>query len=407
MIFPPAGHLGSRVFVVATILAAPLLARAQTPPTESPATPPTPNDEAPKGPNVTMAGYVEAFFQWNFNKPSNGITNYRGFDTHHDSFTLANAVLDASWKADRVRGRFALQIGHTGQTYYLSEPNVPGSGGSGSSNADLWKFIQQANVGYDAPIGRGLLVEAGIFLSPIGPEGLAIKDQWNWSRSNLFFGLPFYHTGARATYSLSDAASVSAAVWNGWNSVVDNNRYKSMSASFNYVIPDKVNSQILYFGGVERPIGAPEGNAWRHLFDGYVSVRVHERVELMAHGDAGFEKNTFGTSWWAAGALYARVKMASWLYVAARADRFREHAATNDAGSATALFWPSAWVSSGTLTLDTRPSPDNLSVRLEYRHDQADGATYFKGDVSTDASGAFINNARKQDTVTLGAVAWF
>ena len=119
-----------------------------------------------------------------------------------------------------VRGRLALQIGHTPQTYYLAEPNAPGSSGSGSSNGDVWKFIQQANIGYEAPVGKGLLVEAGIFLSPIGPEGIAVKDQWNWSRSNLFFGLPFYHSGARATYTLTDEASVTAHVYNGWNDVV-------------------------------------------------------------------------------------------------------------------------------------------------------------------------------------------
>src|SRR5262249_4409978 len=154
--------------------------------------------------NLTIGGYSEVFYQWNFNEPSNGITNYRGFDNRHNAFTIANAVIDAAGSLGPIKGHLvtahvALQIGHTPDTYYLAEPFSPGSAGAGATSTAVWKYIQQANVGYRAPLGCGLLFEGGIFLSPIGPEGMAVKDQWNWSRSNLFFGLPFYHTGLRVS----------------------------------------------------------------------------------------------------------------------------------------------------------------------------------------------------------------
>jgi hypothetical protein len=31
----------------------------------------------------TIGGYVEAAYSYNFNNPSNGLTNYRGFDNRH------------------------------------------------------------------------------------------------------------------------------------------------------------------------------------------------------------------------------------------------------------------------------------------------------------------------------------
>ena len=37
-----------------------------------------------------------------------------------------------------------------------------------------------------------------------------------------------YQTGARAVYELTDEWSLALGVYNGWNSVVDNNRYKSV-----------------------------------------------------------------------------------------------------------------------------------------------------------------------------------
>ena len=59
------------------------------------------------------------------------------------------------------------------------------------------------------------------------------------------------------------------------------------------------------------------------------------------------------------------------------------------------------------MTADFRPAT-NLSVRLEYRDDRASGPMYFRGQVTTDvATGNDIPTAKSQQTMTLGAVAWF
>jgi hypothetical protein len=357
--------------------------------------------------SLIFSGYVEAFWQWNFNEPSNFITNFRGFDNRHNIFTIDNVVLDATGTFERVSARFALQVGNTPETYYSAEPVWRATSGAGPSGPDVWKFIQQANVGYKAPIGRGLQLDAGIFLSPIGPESLAVKDDFNWSRSNLFFGLPFYHTGIRATYPLTDRWSVQAMLCNGWNSVVDDNIQLSLEGMVTYSVPDKVTMNLLYFGGVERPQNAPEGAPWRNLFDANLTWSPTKWFSTILHGDAGFEPNNFGTSGWAAGAASFRFQPLPWMYLSARADAFYEWIPSNALGTATPLFWGgSRWVSSQTATFDVRPN-EHMSVRVEYRHDQSEAPIYFAGNVSTDAAGNFITNARAQNTVTVGALAWF
>lgn len=222
----------------------------------------------------TIGGYVEAAYSYNFNNPSNGLTNYRGFDNRHNSFTLSNVVLDGQWEKDAVSGRVTLQAGHTPNTYYLAEPSSPGASGAGSADASTWKYIQQAYVACKASVGKGLTFQLGLFLSPIGIEGAPVKDDWNWSRSNLFFGLPFYHTGLRSTQQLTDKLALTIAIYNGWNSVVDSNPQKSVSAQFAYTDGEKLVFSVLYFGGVERSVGAPEGKPWRHLIDGWVQARI-------------------------------------------------------------------------------------------------------------------------------------
>ena len=383
---------------------------AVPPPATTPERPPEQSQPKPEL-NVTPLGYVEAHYGYNFNRPSNGITNYRGFDNRHNTFTLANVALGANAEYGPVTVRVILQYGSTPSTYYLSEPALAGTGGTNATSPELWKYLQEANIAWKAPVGRGLLLQLGLVPSPIGFETFAVKDNWNYSRSNLFFGLPFYHTGLRATYEWTDELSSTVSVFNGWNSVVDNNEEKSVQANVAYKLPDKVLLQALYFGGIERPaLSRPEGPYWRHHFDAVGQWDATTWISFAAQADYGFEPNRIGTSRWIAGAFYTRIKPFDRVYVTVRGDRFHEHLATNDRGqSSSPIFWGGVeWVSSATATLDVRPH-DQISMRLEYRHDVADTPLYFGQNVRGDGSVTtpYVPNAWTQDTLLLGATAWF
>lgn len=396
-------HPSTLVAALSIALTVSTAARAQT---ASSSASPEPASPQPSPNPFTLGGYAEAFYQWNFNDPSNGITNARGFDNRHNAFTLSNLALEAAWDHGGLLGRVMLQVGHTPSTYYLSEPSAPGTSAANATGPELWKYVQQAYAGYRFGIGRGLTVTAGLFLSPIGPESVPVRDNWSWSRSTLFFGLPFYHTGVRATYALSERLAVTLAGFNGWNSVVDNNPEKSVMAQLTYTRADLVVS-VLYFGGIERPQGAPEGRAWRHLFDAHVTWHATPRLSLLAHADAGFEPNGFGVSAWAAGALYARLRIVDQLFLAVRGDAFYEHVAEDRSGRAAPIFWPAPWVASGTATIDFRPH-ERVSFRLEYRHDHAGADMYFGGSVAGDGAAVpFVVNRSSQDTLTVGATTWF
>lgn len=353
--------------------------------------------EEPAG---AVGAYVEADYAYNLARPGNGVTNLRGFDNRHDTFTLQNVALDGQWDDGSVVGRLTLQVGHTPSTYYLAEPAFPGANGANATGPEVWKYVQQGYAGYRT--SGGVLVAAGLFLSPIGPEGMAVRDNWNWSRSNLFFGLPFYHTGARVTVPLGDEWSLTTSVFNGWNSVVDNNRDKSVDVQLVHT-GDAGSVSLQYFGGVERPEGAPEGQPWRNLVDVNATWAVSDRVSLLTHVNGGFEVHQLGTSAWAAGAQYARFQLADPLFLAVRGDVFWEQVPDG----ASAIFWPVDWVASGTATLELRPA-DRASFRLEVRHDQAADDAFFGPDVRGDGlARPFVADRAFQDTVTLGATTWF
>src|SRR4051794_20568340 len=109
-----------QVVVFGLLLAGAYFSRASTPALADDAAPPV---------TITPMGYVEAHYSYNWTRPSNGITNLRGFDGRHDSITLSNVALGASWEAGRVSGRIVMQAGATPASYYGSEPSLPGASG--------------------------------------------------------------------------------------------------------------------------------------------------------------------------------------------------------------------------------------------------------------------------------------
>lgn len=90
-----------------------------------------------------------------------------------------------------------------------------------------------------------------------------------------------------------------------------------------------------------------------------------------------------------------------------RGDYFREWTASRDGDAPARLLWPTDWVASGTATVAFQPAP-GFSLRAEYRHDHAADAVHFGGTVAGDGDTMpYVPNRRAQDTVTIGATAWF
>ena len=108
-----------------------------------------------------------------------------------------------------------------------------------------------------------------------------------------------------------------------------------------------------------------------------------------------------------AGALYARFHATDRIYLGLRGDSFDETVASDAQGTASAIFWPAEWVRSVTATVDYRPA-ERVSLRLEYRNDNAEDDMFFGGNVTGDGvSTPYEMNRSSQDTITMGLVTWF
>jgi Putative beta-barrel porin-2, OmpL-like. bbp2 len=301
-------------------------------------------------------------------------------------------VVDATWTKGALSGRVALQAGDAGNAYVAA-------GDQGFRN------LQEAWVAWATC--ADLEVAAGLFLSPIGPEVVATRDDWNWSRSDLFYALPAYHAGVRVKRALGDSGvSLIGMVTNGVNDIVDDNQGKSVIAAAAYAQGNWLG-QVLYLGGPERATGAAEGTPWRHLVDAYVQGALGGGLSILVHADAGLEAGDLGTSAWYGAAGYLRYDVTPLIWIAGRGDYVHETRGNRGGQTASAIVLPVASVSSGTATVAYRPA-DGLDLRVEYRHDHASADAYFGGAVAIDpVTGGATANRSDQDTVTAGAIAWF
>ena len=84
--------------------------------------------------------------------------------------------------------------------------------------------LEEAYGAYKVPLGSGLTVKAGKFVTLLGYEVIESPNNLNFSRSFLFgLAIPFTHVGALLSYSPTEWLTVTAGPVVGWDVAKDNN----------------------------------------------------------------------------------------------------------------------------------------------------------------------------------------
>ena len=246
----------------------------------APAGPPTaPSLDALLGP-TRLSGFVDLYYGQNFNNPAGQANNLRFFDAATNQFglNLVELVVDKTPDAASSRTGYHIALGF-GQAMNAVNGSEPRAG------LGFDQYLKEAYFSYLAPIGKGLQVDVGKFVTPHGAEVIEAKDNWNYSRGLLFsYAIPYYHFGMRAKYAFNDKYSLTGYFVNGWNNVVDNNTGKTYGLSFGWN-PNKK------FGLTETYMAGPEQNnlnsTWRQLTDTLITYSPNSKLSFMVNGDYG------------------------------------------------------------------------------------------------------------------------
>jgi hypothetical protein len=320
-----------------------------------------------------------------------GNQRIRAFDIQADEFSL-NMVELAFQKVPTnktpVGFRLDLDFGPGADIVHSYEP----------SGSPTFNNIEQAYVTYVAPIGKGLTIDLGQFVTWMGYEVIESKDNWNYSRSLLFtWAIPFYHAGVRLTLPLTDTLSVAVMGVNGWNNTVSHNAGKNVGAE---IVFSGIPKVTLVANGIWGSFAA-DGYR-RDVYDFIATLTPTDKLSIAANADYGRDECVI--NYGVAGAGCAVPGLTSWYGVAG----YLRYAFTDAVAAALRAEWyddPKGTTTAvrqalGEVTVTGEYKIANaLLTRLEYRRDWST-QNYFN-------NGNGTLNSNMQNTLELGVVYTF
>jgi len=229
---------------------------------------------------TSLSGFVDVYYGQNFNNPTNQANGLRFFDgaTNQFGLNLVELVVDKQPDAANSGTGYHVALGF-GQAINVVNGSEP-RGGLGFD-----QYLKEAYFSYLAPVGKGLQVDVGKFVTPAGAEVIETKNNWNYSRSLLFtYAIPYFHFGMRAKYAFNDKYSLTGFFINGWNNVIDNNTGKTYGMSLGWNPNKKFGITQTYFAGQEQN---NINSTWRQLSDTVISYSPNSKLSFMLNGDYG------------------------------------------------------------------------------------------------------------------------
>ena len=336
--------------------------------------------------STTFSGFVDAYYGENFNNPASRVAGNRFFDAANNQFGLnmIEMIVDKPPDPSNSRTGYHIALGF-GQA--MNAVNGADPGGLGFD-----QYLKEAYFSYLAPVGKGLQIDVGKFVTPMGNEVIESKDNWNYSRGLLFYyAIPYFHYGMRAKYTFNDKYSLTGYFVNGWNDVIENNTGKTYGMSFGWNPNKKVSITQNYMAG---PESANLNHDWRQLSDTTVAVATSSKTAIAVNYDYGRGDHMTGVVppvYWTGIAGYFRYAPSDKYNFATRYEYYDDHYGFTT-GAGTLLHLQEV-----TETFQ-RTIAGHIIGRLEYRHDLSDQPFFPKGASKL---------VKGQDTLTAGMIFTF
>jgi putative OmpL-like beta-barrel porin-2 len=363
---------------------------------------------------LKFRGWIDAYYVSNFNRPSRNTVNAgqgssvvkgraitiegRTFDVHSNSVTLSLAEIELEKvpATGEIGFKFDLNFGETPEIIVDTIKGSVGPDAAMDSVLGFDKTFQHASIGYLAPIGRGLRLDFGKFVTHIGGETIETIKNNNYSHAFFYtYAIPFQDTGLRIHYDWSDTFYTEMYIVNGWNVTVDNNDGKTIGPSIGWAPSPKFSAYFNYLVGPER---TNVNGDYRHLVDAQAFLNPIDPLNIAFNFDYGFEENVPSANGknaeWLGLTGWLRYKVTEKLEPVVRVEYYR------DGDAFTTGLKQTLW--GYTLTLNYKlavTKGSSLLVRPEIRYDKSSN-TFF-----SDQSG--FQRTNNQTTVGIGLVYYW
>ncbi len=372
----------------------------------------TPVGPALKKANINLYGYLEAGYTASASAPPRNNITGNVFNTRSErivldqlAFTIERTVDPAAVAKNHtvdIGGRFDFIFGQDTGAFHSN--GLWDNPLSSSSSSPFYKGrftpenqadITQAYLDFALPLGNGLDLKVGKFVTPLGYEVINPTANALYSHSYLFgFAIPFTHTGILGTYVINDKWTVDAGITRGWNqSLRDNNGDPDVLGGVTWT-PTAADKIIVNF--TEGPEAFHDNHDWWTVLDFQMMHKFNDRLSAAVNADYGDAPHAVGSTsaQWYGAAGYGSFVINDYVTLNGRVEWYNDNNGfTLGAGANTQVY-------EATVGVAITPVPHNdimknLVIRPEVRGDYASrrffdaGTDHYQFQAAVDAYFAF------------------
>jgi hypothetical protein len=332
---------------------------------------------------IGISGFLDTSYQWSSNHPKDprNITG-RYFDKDYNKLVFNNfhVAVEKPEKDWGVGFRLSGDFGRTGEL--LREATLWGKSLHDEPSAE----VREAYLTTTIPIGEGIGVKGGLFVTTLGTEILPNPGAYNdnFSRSFLFnFAIPLRHLGVLFSYPFVKTFSVNAGVVTGWDNPRDNNQQPSFIGGIGFTPTEQfaLVSNVIY-GAEQRSNNGDQRFTMSHV----ATIKPFDPLALILEYTYGREENASlgGTrdAVWQGIAGIASYGWTDRFTTALRGEYFHDRDGARLGGNFAGTHAKNS-VAEATLT-GSYKFTKMLLGRVEVRQDWSDEAFYKKGASSAD-----------------------
>ncbi len=323
---------------------------------------------------LKFGGWVEQSYTFNTDSPSDRLNVGRVFDDRSNDYRfnqfivyLARELSDG--KNFDIGGKIELMYGSDAR--FIHQRGLADNIDDNTVQFDPVQFYALLR----APIGNGLTLKVGKYVTTLGAEVIDAPVNALFSHSYLFgFAIPFTHTGVQLDYPINDDLGIYYGLVKGWDVWNDNNSALShMFGFYGSLLDGKLSHFVNLITGPE----ADDNNSdYRTVLDIVVTYLWNEQLSQTVNIDYGIEQDAApgggNARWWGI-ANYLTYTFNPQLAATLRTEYFRDDDGTR--------LGYTADMYETTFGLDVHPYKNlmNLRLRPEIRWDHAAAGTPFDG----------------------------
>jgi hypothetical protein len=333
---------------------------------------PSKSKEVNKKTNWQASGYIDGSYNHllRSNQFTSGVFN-RVYDLNPDGVTLHQASLTLGYQPTEGLGGLINPIfGKDTLGFFVPYGWDPFLGITQAGFAIPQGYLQYAQ--------NSFTLIGGIFYSLAGAEYIDPTKDSNFSRSILFgYAEPNTHLGFRGTYIVNKVLTLIGGINNGWDSIRDTSRRKTLELSLIYTPSTLFSLVLLGYSGGQRAADRTDFGpvSTRKLFNLIATINPTKKITLIASYDYGIQSkaalpdNSIEKAIWDGFAGYINYQFNEKWRTSVRGELFNDR---NGYSTGVVQKWKEVTLTIGYAWLE------NFELRAETRHDISNVSSFIR-----------------------------